>query len=221
MTIYINRNGEDFGPYTFEEVRTYSKEGALQANDLAWYEGCQDWIVLAKIPGLFTSPPPAPESIPRHGGLMSEPVDATLVRRISEYLHVSGVIWIVLAILQILSIVGIIAGAWNLYAGITRLNAAKLAQGRDHQVVKGFESISGLVVIAVINLLLGGFIGIILVGFDFFIRDRILKNAHLFTGGLQSQRIQRPMRVVTPNRQLLNPSAPPMGILLPPRNDGN
>ena len=35
MIIYINRNGREFGPNSFEEVRDYAKEGGLQPNDLA------------------------------------------------------------------------------------------------------------------------------------------------------------------------------------------
>ena len=215
MIIYINRDGTEFGPYSFEEVRDYAKDGGLQPNDLAWYEGCQDWILLARLPGVFVAPPPVPARLTTPLG---EPAEMTLSRRIGEYLHVSGVIWIVLGILQIISIFGIIAGAWNIYAGITRFRAADLATSRDYRTVKCFENISGLVVIAIINLLFGGVIGLILVGFDFFIRDKIIKNAHLFTFGLPTGSRMAPMRVVTPNRQILAPAAPPMGILLPPKD---
>jgi hypothetical protein len=43
-----------------------------------------------------------------------------------------------------------------------------------------------LVIIGIINLLLGGFIGVVLVGFDFYIREKVLTNSHLFTGVAQA-----------------------------------
>jgi hypothetical protein len=48
-----------------------------------------------------------------------------------------------------------------------------------------FENISGLVIIGVLNFLLGGFIGVLFVGFDFYVRDQVLSNARLFNNQAQ------------------------------------
>ena len=82
--------------------------------------------------------------------------------------------------LQALTIYGIIAGAWNIFAGFTRLNMSKQIRARDASVPAEFEGISGLVIIAIINVLLGGVIGVIFVAFDVFVRDKVLKHRDLF-----------------------------------------
>lgn len=121
--------------------------------------------------------PPAP------GGAGSTLVANELFfRRMADYAKLSGVFWIVLAVVQILSCWGIIAGLWNIFAGISRLQMAGDILARKPGVPAAFESLAGLIIILVINLVLGGVIGIIFVGFDFYIRDQILKNREIFTG---------------------------------------
>ena len=106
--------------------------------------------------------------------------EETLVRQIADYERISGIVWIVLGVLQILSLVGVFAGIWNIFAGRSRLKLYPLIAARDASVPAVFESLSGLVVIGIINILLGGFIGVICIGFDFYIREKVLSNAHLF-----------------------------------------
>jgi hypothetical protein len=102
------------------------------------------------------------------------------VRRIGDYERISGIIWIVLGVLQICSIYGIIAGVWNLFAGSSRLRMAKMISQRRANAPREFEGVTGLIVIGIVNLFLGGVIGILCVAFDFYIRDRVLSNRHLF-----------------------------------------
>ncbi len=56
---------------------------------------------------------------------------------------------------------------------------------RHASVPMMFENISGLVIIGVLNFLLGGFIGVLFVGFDFYVRDQVLSNARLFNNQAQ------------------------------------
>lgn len=104
----------------------------------------------------------------------------TLVRRLTEYTRWSGVGWIVLGALQVLSLWGIVAGAWNIYAGYTRIRAAKDIERRDPGVPDSVQGLGGYIIIGLINLFLGGVVGIVLVGVDLFVRDQILKNANMF-----------------------------------------
>jgi membrane protein YdbS with pleckstrin-like domain len=60
MELYINRNGEQFGPYSEEVVRTKLAAGIFQLTDFAWYEGADDWMPLSAVPGFArrSTPPP-------------------------------------------------------------------------------------------------------------------------------------------------------------------
>ena len=183
MEIYIYKNGQRSGPFSFEAIRKGAADGSFLPTDLAWYEGCTDWIDLGRIPGLFTTPPSSPPPIgrPARSSQAFETSDETLIRRISDYERISGIIWIVFGALQICTIYLALAGAWNIYAGIACIGTSKRILERDARIPKAFEGIGMLVAFFVINLIFGGVIGILFVAFDFYIRDLILKNAHLFT----------------------------------------
>ncbi len=63
MEILIVRDGEQFGPYTDEEVRDYLADGALLSTDLAWHEGLAEWTpvrdVQLQCAPQKTPPPPS------------------------------------------------------------------------------------------------------------------------------------------------------------------
>lgn len=106
--------------------------------------------------------------------------DANVIRQIADYERISGWLWIVLGIIQVISVVGMVAGAWNIYAGWTRLKIVPSILERDAGIPEAFEGISGLVIIGILNLALGGVVGLACVGFDIFIRDKVLSRRHLF-----------------------------------------
>jgi hypothetical protein len=184
MQIHISRNSENYGPYELLEINGYLKDGSLLTTDLAWYDGIPDWIPLSQVPGIQSPgrvPPPPPQ---KHNSL---DLDGDLtIRRLADYERISGILWIVLAAIQILTVVGIIAGIWNILAGISRINVSKQITARDSKVPAIFESYTQLIVIGIINLLLGGIIGVAFVAFDFYIRDVVLRNARLFTTTVQT-----------------------------------
>jgi hypothetical protein len=124
--------------------------------------------------------------------------EQNLVRRLADYQRTSGILWIVLGAVQVCLVVTALAGAWNIYAGITRMKASKRILERDPAIPGEFESIAQLVIIGVINLVLGGFIGVLFVGFDFYIRDKVLTNAHIFTGAVQPSGSTSPSLVPVP-----------------------
>ena len=109
--------------------------------------------------------------------------DETLIRQIADYEKLSGILWIGLGVIQVLTVIAVIAGIWNLYAGYTRIKAQPLILARHKSVPDSFESINGLVIIGLINLILGGVIGVLFVAFDYVIRDKVLSNKHLFVNG--------------------------------------
>ncbi len=60
MPIFITREEESSGPYTFDEVRELLAEGLLLPTDLAWHEGLEQWISLSELVGQSA----VPESVP-------------------------------------------------------------------------------------------------------------------------------------------------------------
>ena len=55
MQIYVSRAGQEFGPYSLDDVNAYLESGQLNANDLAWFEGETDWKPLRELFGLPAS----------------------------------------------------------------------------------------------------------------------------------------------------------------------
>jgi hypothetical protein len=102
------------------------------------------------------------------------------VRRIADYERISGILWLIIGIIQVLTIIGVVAGIWNIVAATTRFRRSTQVRARHPGIPKAFEPIVGLVVVGVINLIFGGIIGVFFVGFDFYIRDQVLSHAHLF-----------------------------------------
>ena len=49
MKIHISRDGQQFGPYTTEQVREYLSTGSVLPTDLAWHEGAADWLPVTDV----------------------------------------------------------------------------------------------------------------------------------------------------------------------------
>ncbi|MDZ4655039.1 MAG: S8 family serine peptidase [Coriobacteriia bacterium] len=58
------------GPYTWEELVTYVREGRVAALDPVWHPSLAEWVPAQNVPGLFSAPvapqPPAPEAAPAY-----------------------------------------------------------------------------------------------------------------------------------------------------------
>ena len=97
-----------------------------------------------------------------------------IARSIADYERLSGILWIGLGAIQIIAVVTAIAGAWNIWAGISRLSMSKRVRAREVAVPPAYEGLTQLVVIGLVNLIVGGVIGLVFVGLDLFIRERVL-----------------------------------------------
>lgn len=64
MEITIHLDGKNYGPYTLDQIHESLSNGSLDENDLAWREGCRDWLPLKDIITPVTSPPPPPSKLP-------------------------------------------------------------------------------------------------------------------------------------------------------------
>lgn len=109
-----------------------------------------------------------------------------IVNKIADCQKISNILWLIISIIQILTIICIIAGIWNLIATIASWNMPQKILHMDRDIPGYYEGIVGLIIVAIVNFLLGGLIGVILVGFDFYIRHLVLENRHLFVN--QSKR---------------------------------
>ncbi len=52
MEIQISVNDETSGPYTLEQIQEMLANGDVTPEAYAWFEGCEDWITIAEIPGI-------------------------------------------------------------------------------------------------------------------------------------------------------------------------
>lgn len=111
--------------------------------------------------------------------------DDQAIRRIADYERISATLWLILGVIQILMIVTIIAGVWNVIAAWSRFKVSPMIRQRDSRVPAFYEGITQLVIVGVINLLFGGVIGVLFVIFDFVIRDMVLNHQHLFANVVQ------------------------------------
>ena len=60
MQVTINRDGQQMGPYTVEQINEYLAQGSLQPTDYAWHEGLPDWVRVAEISGVGSEVAPPP-----------------------------------------------------------------------------------------------------------------------------------------------------------------
>ena len=60
VMIHVMRDGQQFGPYTIEDINAYLAQGALLPSDQAWYEGVANWMPITDVPGVVYGVAPAP-----------------------------------------------------------------------------------------------------------------------------------------------------------------
>lgn len=52
-SIYVHRNGQQFGPYPLDQAKAWLATGQLGPDDLAHYEGAPGWMPLSSVPGIY------------------------------------------------------------------------------------------------------------------------------------------------------------------------
>ena len=71
--VYLERDGQQFGPFSIEEAQRYILEGRFGAQDLAWIDGMPEWLSVAQIPQLQAGAAPALASASSTGTNYSAP----------------------------------------------------------------------------------------------------------------------------------------------------
>lgn len=67
---WLNRSGARFGPYAWEDLLGFSREGRLGVEDLLWKEGTPEWIPVSQLEALLVA---MPTSVPRRSGKRGRP----------------------------------------------------------------------------------------------------------------------------------------------------
>jgi hypothetical protein len=72
---YVARDGEMFGPFTFDRMRRGARDGELQGSDPVWSSASPEWRPAGDVPGLWELPPrPAASRLPSiQGGVGEQP----------------------------------------------------------------------------------------------------------------------------------------------------
>ncbi len=104
-----------------------------------------------------------------------------VARSIRDWEKIANILWLVLGIIQCFTLAGIPCGVFNIIMSVRGLKNSKLIAVGQQWVIGYYEnSLISLIIAAVVNLIIGGFIGVALVIFEFIIRDYALKHRYAF-----------------------------------------
>lgn len=107
--------------------------------------------------------------------------DAKVLKKLSDKIHTQSIIWIIISVFQIISIAGIIVGIYNLIVSIHNIDYSKKILQYPVGIYKSFEPITSYIVVLLINLFFGAFIGIIGSLYDIFgVRNYVLNHKEAF-----------------------------------------
>ncbi len=112
---------------------------------------------------------------------MSEKLQ-NVTKNLSEREKTSAIIWLIIGILQCLSFVAIIAGAWNIYSAYTRFQQSKAVLEPWKGIVNTYDKwMTNIIISLVINLIVGGVVGALGALYDMFmVRQYVLDNKAVF-----------------------------------------
>ncbi len=104
-----------------------------------------------------------------------------LLNSLSQKIHTNAILWMVLGVIQCVTMIGIIAGIWNIYAAWNDLKYSKECLTNPRGIVQRFEPVNGYIIALVINLVLGGVIGVVGVAYEMIaIRGFVMENKSYF-----------------------------------------
>lgn len=112
----------------------------------------------------------------------------TVLQNIGSKEKIGGIIWIVVATIQLLiglayNWVTLLIGVWNLVIGITRITNAGKMEERADGIVEAYEkSLTSTIIFLVLNIFIGGLIGIAGAIYDLVVRNYVLNNQNILLG---------------------------------------
>jgi hypothetical protein len=73
VTYWLARGGQQYGPYTVEDLTRMAAQGTALANDLVWKEGMADWAPLSTVVPMQAPPSAGPGYAPSPGPTYPSP----------------------------------------------------------------------------------------------------------------------------------------------------
>jgi PKD repeat protein len=116
---FISRNGEQLGPYSWDEIVRQAEEGSLNPQEYIWSEGMKDWQSAQSMEGLFKAPEPVVDTPPP---VSPQPVRPAMKRTAPKK---NVMLPVVIAVAAILLVVG------GVYAFSTLMQQAGSQNGVD------------------------------------------------------------------------------------------
>ena len=112
---------------------------------------------------------------------MSEKLQ-NVANNLSNREKIAAIIWLIIGIMQCLSVVFIFVGAWNIYASITRFKQAEAVKRPWPGLVNAYDNwMTRIIINIVINLIFGAGIGVIGGLYDLFaVRGYVMSNKDIF-----------------------------------------
>lgn len=111
-------------------------------------------------------------------------------KKLSKYERTSGVIWLIIGIIQCISIIGIICGIWNIVISTQRLKYSKELELMPRGIYYDFDKqLTFLVIILVINIVLGAVIGVVGAVFDLIVRNYVMNNPKIFNNNWKKKQL--------------------------------
>ncbi|MDE6470795.1 MAG: zinc ribbon domain-containing protein [Eubacterium sp.] len=107
-------------------------------------------------------------------------------KKLAEYEKTAAIIWFVIAAVQIIGgmftyFTPVLVGLWNIYIGVSRMKYSKSLSEMPDGVYENFEKQgTSNIIFLIVNIVLGGLIGGIALGFDIYIRKFVMDNEEYF-----------------------------------------
>ncbi len=184
MRYTIRRGDEALGSFELEEIQAGFNEGRFRLGDMAIADGATQWTPVSMLLGSATTLPlDRPEFLyprPAPAADGDEEEASRFRERLARYEKISAIVWLVIAVVQILAVVTIVAGIWNVFASVSRFRFARAIREGHPGIARAYEeNLWMLVVMGCVNFFLGGFIAAAWIGFDFYVRHKVLRNRRL------------------------------------------
>lgn len=139
-------------------------------------------------PAVAPANPLAQASVPQYAGLVPPPpldtpraavIPHEVQREISSIASMelaTAIVWLIIGILQVLALVTAFVGIWNIVVSTSRFRRKREIEQLNPGVPRTVQGELGWIIFfIVLNLFLGGIIGVAGAVMDIFIRERILK----------------------------------------------
>jgi len=131
LLVFIGYNDERFGPFTVTDLNAKLRSGEIIGNGaMAWYEGCQAWIKIDRVPGVVM--PYAPPSFGSTSALTSNSQQGDATGGLIPYKNPMALTGYYLSIFGLIPVLGIPLAPAAIVLGIIGL-----ARKKANPVIRG------------------------------------------------------------------------------------